>query len=114
MLLTKYTFDQLIKQGCINLYKLGQYEVAIKDFSQAISKNPKSAIAYLYRGTAKGALGLFYESIKDITSAIEMDYFLTNAYLNRGVSRVRILQYDLATEDFTHVIAVDPHHYEAY
>lgn len=65
---TTLTFDDYMESGRNNFNK-GNYQGAIKDFSQAIKLEPKSSYAYNYRGFA-------YEKNEDYTEAIS-DYITT-------------------------------------
>ena len=52
-------------------FRLGQYEEALEDCSQALELDPKNASAYVIRGEAKGRLGQHKEALADVKKALE-------------------------------------------
>ncbi len=53
---------------------LGQYELAIQDFSEGIRLNPQSAMAYYNRVNAYGRIGKSIEEERDFAKATEIGY----------------------------------------
>jgi tetratricopeptide (TPR) repeat protein len=55
------------------MVKEGDYEEAIKDFTEAIKIKPGYATAYFNRGNAWMGLGEYRNALKDFKKAIELD-----------------------------------------
>ena len=53
-------------------YKMGQYDKAISDYTEAIKLKPKHADIYYSRGLASYKMGQFEEAISDFTEAIKL------------------------------------------
>ncbi|MDR2152028.1 MAG: tetratricopeptide repeat protein, partial [Helicobacteraceae bacterium] len=62
----------------------GDYQEAIKQYTEAIKADPKLAIAYAYRGMAYYNLGDYKQAITDCNQAIEIDPKLAMAYSVRS------------------------------
>ncbi|GHV01916.1 hypothetical protein AGMMS49521_2930 [Campylobacterota bacterium] len=78
--------------------KRGDYQEAIRQFTQAIEIDPNSA-AYNDRGIVYVALGDYSNEIADYTQAIEIDPKYTSAYNNRGISYAKLGDFKNAAED---------------
>jgi tetratricopeptide (TPR) repeat protein len=64
--------------------EFGQYQLAIKGFSEAIRLNPDLAEAYNNRGSVFSILGQYQMAIKDLSEAIRLKPDFAEAYSNRG------------------------------
>ena len=53
--------------------ELGQYQIAIADFTEAIHLDPDYANAYYIRGIAYGDLGQYQNALNDHTKACSLD-----------------------------------------
>ena len=51
----------------------GEFDKAIKDFSEAIRLDPKNAEAFVFRGIARGEKKDYPAAIEDFTEAINLD-----------------------------------------
>lgn len=76
---------------------LGDMDLAIKDFDQAIRLEPGLAIAYNNRGFVSRDLGQLDRALEDLDQAIGLDPELTIAYYNRALA-LTLLGQDLAAE----------------
>lgn len=94
--------------------KAGLYEDAVKDFSQAIEKDPGFVEAYYNRGHLLGRLGKPQEAIQDFTKVISLNPRNPYAYTDRGVAYGSLGKTDLAIQDFTRAIALKPDLAAAY
>jgi tetratricopeptide (TPR) repeat protein len=63
-------------------YKKGDYDLAIRDLTEAIHLDPKGAGAYNNRGRAYRKKGEYDLAIRDFTEAIRLDPKLAAAYGN--------------------------------
>ena len=95
-------------------YKLGQYEVAISDYTQAIRLKPNYADAYYNRGNAKDALKQYAAAIADYTEAIRLKPNYAGAYNNQGIAKAELGQYFLAISDYDMAIRLKPNYAFAY
>ncbi|MFM6312565.1 MAG: tetratricopeptide repeat protein, partial [Dolichospermum sp.] len=81
--------------------KLGDYQGAIDDYTQAILNGDDMDIdAYYYRGNSYFELGKYAAAISDYTQVIKMNYHYINAYYNRGNARLEIGDKQGAVADF--------------
>jgi tetratricopeptide (TPR) repeat protein len=75
--------DVLFKDS-IEADKAGDYEGAIKAYSQVIALEPNNAVAYNNRGVAKANMKRYEEAIADFDKAIELKPDFAVAYTSRG------------------------------
>ena len=80
---TSQNAEQLFYQG-LEADQQGDYDKAIKCYSEAIELNPKLTEAYYNRGNVYNEKGVYDQAIADYSKAIELDPKLTVAYVNRG------------------------------
>ena len=111
-------------------YKLGDYERAIENFSQALRLNPKDVKAYVNRGNARYEVAQhsgdpdkdYKAAISDFDEALSLNKNETEAYVKRGIVRYEIAQYSTtpekdyraAIQDFNQALALNPHEAKAY
>jgi Flp pilus assembly protein TadD len=67
-------------------YVEGNYEAAIKHFTEAAKENPKNAEVYYERSFVYDSLGNQDAVIADLTKAIEIDPNHSKAYNNRAIA----------------------------
>ncbi|MBI5590240.1 MAG: tetratricopeptide repeat protein [Deltaproteobacteria bacterium] len=92
----------------------GNYEDAIKDFTQAITINPGFADAYYNRGRVLGRLGKHEQAISDFTKTISLTPENATAYADRGTAYGILGQHEQAIDDFTQAINLNPDFAGAY
>ncbi len=80
-------------------YRNGDFDLAIKDYNQALALNPHSAYLYKDRGIAYGKLGKLNEAIADYTQAIKLYPGFAVAYYHRAVTYFKLGEYDKALQD---------------
>jgi tetratricopeptide (TPR) repeat protein len=86
----------------------GNYEEAVKFYTQYIEASQGEAKAYNYRGLAYSKLKNYKKAVADFTRAIEIDGKFIKAYNNRGESYFRLEEYDKAIKDFSKALQIDP------
>ena len=91
-----------------------QYDLAIADYSQALSLDPAYRDAYNNRGNAYQDKSLHDLAIADYNQALRLDPNYAKAYNNRGRSYRYKGLYDLAVADATHALQIDPNYRTAY
>lgn len=80
-------------------YRNGEFDLAIKEYNQALTLNPNSPYIYNDRGMAYSALKKVNEAIADYTQAIRLYPGLAEAYYNRAVGYLKLGKYDKALQD---------------
>ncbi|MBK7381579.1 MAG: tetratricopeptide repeat protein [Ignavibacteriales bacterium] len=91
-----------------NEYKIGNYQEAIKYYTNYIKEYPNDAGAYNNRGLAKDDLGDYRGAIQDYNKAIYLDPNNTDAYNNRGNAKSNLEDYRGAIQDYNKTIGIDP------
>lgn len=84
-----------------------EYELAIRDYSDAIALQPNLSEVYAYRATAFFALQDYDAAIADYDAAILYDESEPNYYLARGIIRVQQEDFITAIDDFSLALAFD-------
>lgn len=87
---------------------LGEDDSAIKDYSIAISLDPKFASAYVNRGNKYSKARKFKLALSDYDNAIKHEPKLSKAYNNRGWLYERLGKYELAFEDYESALKAEP------
>jgi protein O-mannosyl-transferase len=93
---------------------LGQYNLAIEDYNDAIRLNPDLSDAYYRRGSAYSALGQYQIAIADFNEYIRREPEDARAYYGRGNAFSEIKQNRTAIEDYNEAIRFKPDFAEAY
>lgn len=91
-----------------------QYETAIKEYREAIKKDPKIAAAYNNIGIIYGDSKHYDEAIAELQKAIEMDPSYAKAYYNLGNVYREMQQDDKAIENYKKAIEFNPDYVKAY
>lgn len=91
-----------------------QIDLAIADFSSAISYNDKYAQAYYNRGNAYGQTGKAKEALSDLNNAIKFDPDNANAYNKRGQANAVLGNTNNAINDFNKALQLKPDLTEVY
>ncbi|HNY50474.1 MAG TPA: tetratricopeptide repeat protein [Smithella sp.] len=93
---------------------LGQYQPAIKDYSQAIRLKPDYAEAFYNRGTIYNELAQYEQAISDFNQAIDLQPTDAEAYHNRGFAYDKLSQFEQAIENYNQAIRLKPDYASAY
>ena len=91
-------------------YEKGEYDIAIRDFNEALRLDPKSSPAFSNRGGAWNLKKDYDQAISDSNEAIRLDPKQVNAYNNRGVAWLGKKESDKAISDFDEAIRLDPNY----
>jgi len=106
-ILTSQT-NALIQQGD-DQYKKGNYDAAIKDYSEGIKLQPDIPKAYSRRGFTYFSKGDFAQAILDFNKALELNPKDAKTYYRRGNAFVHNrLDLEHAIPDFTQATQLDP------
>ncbi len=103
----------LIKRGDV-YFKLGEFEQAIADYSDAIGLDDHADQAYFGRGMALARYGQIREGIKDLTVFIHRHPDDSRAYTKRGVRYLWIQEDRNAEKDLTRAVQLDAANAEAH
>jgi tetratricopeptide (TPR) repeat protein len=99
--------SEAYQQGVSRLDE-GDFDAAIKAFTEAIRLEPQLTDAYKRRGFAYGRKGEQEKAIADFSEAIRLAPDDAEAYRNRGVSHGMKGDHDKAIADFTVAIRLEP------
>ena len=89
-------------------YELGSLDLAIKDYSRALSLNPVDVDAYYNRGNIYFDLGDLERAIQDYTDAIRLHPAHDFAYFNRANCYLRQGDMKQATADYQKAYSLKP------
>jgi tetratricopeptide (TPR) repeat protein len=91
-----------------------RYELALKDYSQALKLDPKFSLAMVNRGWTLFSMQDFATAEADFDAALKVDPENGSAYEGRGVCRRERGQTDEALADFTQAIRRAPDYAHLY
>lgn len=91
----------------------GNYLEALLDFDEVLKLNPKSKLAYFYKGICNQTLAKNTEAYDCYTKAIELDKSMVDAYFNRGQVLFKTNPKQ-ALDDFVSAVALDSKFVDAY
>lgn len=111
--ITQTEAQDFFKWG-VDKIQSGNYQGAIKDFTQAIQRQADFAAAYSNRCLANIQLGNYQTAIEDCTQAVTLAPNNTEAYLNRGLAHYKLSNYQAAIEDDNQVIKLNPQEFRGY
>ena len=94
--------------------ELGQNQLAIEDYNEAIRLKPDLAGTYNNRGVVYNKLGQYQLAIEDYNKAIRLKPDYAKTYNNRGFVYNKLGQYQQAIEDYDEAIRLKPDYAGAY
>jgi tetratricopeptide (TPR) repeat protein len=95
-------------------HNLGRFDLAVADYSAAISLNPANAYAFHGRGMSNKRLEKYREAIADCTQALQLDPKNARIYNERGAAHSFLDEYDQAIRDYSSAIRLNPDFALAY
>jgi Tfp pilus assembly protein PilF len=99
----------------VDYYDQGDYETAIKKFTEAINRYGAYTDAYLYRGKAHHLKDDYDKAIADYSQAIRIDPNNSEGYFWRGnIYYFQKEDYDKAIADYSQAFRIDPNNSEGY
>jgi tetratricopeptide (TPR) repeat protein len=93
---------------------MGEYDLSIADFNEAIRRNPTSEIAWDCRAVSRFRKQEFESAIADYSEAIRLNPEYAPAYRGRGDAREQQKEFDKAIADYSEAIRLAPNDEEAY
>lgn len=112
-LLFAATEKEIFENGVL-LFKQGQHQKAIDEFSKLIELAPENADAYKNRGVSYMKQGNFDRAIKDFETAKKLFPELKGLYSNLGVAWYYKKEYEKAIENYDIEIEMAPENHVAY
>ena len=100
----------LMETGHVHM-KHGDFQSAIKDYTNAIIINPTFAGAYNARGMANRKMKDFHAALQDYNTALSLHNNFAATYNNRGVIYMEIRQIEAALTDFDKALTIEPNSY---
>jgi len=91
-----------------DLYKAGNLEEALTEYTEAIRRNPQNARYWCNRAEAYMKVLSYNDAIKDCEKAIELDKQFMRSYLRKATCHMMLKQYPLALETFELGLAMNP------
>lgn len=91
----------------------GNFPEAIRSFDEVLKYNPKSDLAFFYKGITYHSLGRDKEAYECYTQALVYNKKMTDAYFNRGQLILKENPKE-AIDDFVSAIALDSKFIDAY
>ena len=95
-------------QSAKNWSDKGEYDQAIKDYSQAIKLTPGDAAAWFNRGNSYADKGEYDQAIKDYSQTIKLAPDDADAWINRSDAYLRKGEYDQVIKDCREAIKLAP------
>ncbi|MCX7879773.1 MAG: tetratricopeptide repeat protein [Ignavibacteria bacterium] len=92
----------------------GELNLALKDYSTAISLDSSYYFGYYNRGNVYLDLGQYDQAIKDFNKVIELNPKFVNAYVNRGLCNLSATRFESAISDFTKALELDSTQFDVF
>ena len=92
----------------------GDYERAVKEFTEASQLRPSSPIPYINRGNSYIEMGENMKALRDLAKALDIDPNNVMALNDRGYIYNELEQYKKAIEDLSKAIVLNPTYIDAY
>ena len=93
---------------------LGKKDLAIADYTAAITIDPGNYYAYADRGTIYLNKGYYRQAVQDFLKAIEFYRNFTSVHRNLGCAYFYLGDYDAAKKEFNIAIDLNPHYHKTY
>lgn len=106
---------ETMKQEASEFFKSGEYESAIKGFTECLELFPSNKVynsaIYLNRAICYSKLKSPEDALKDLNSAIECNKDYAKAYVKRGETNLELENYEEAVRDFEKAKQISPHEF---
>ncbi len=92
---------------------MAQNHQTLREWHNAIARDPSNPTNYRARGTVYGQLGYTHEALADFSTAIQLDPSDTDSLYRRGMLHLTLGDRTSASGDLAEVIRLNPGHTEA-
>jgi tetratricopeptide (TPR) repeat protein len=99
--------DYNVRKGNYRLED-GMHDEALKEFSEALEKNPEHLMAHLGVSITYMQTGKYDEALKGFSLVIEKNPELAAAFANRGILYDRLGEHKKALADYRKALELDP------
>lgn len=93
---------------------LGEIELALNFFNQAIEADPNYAQGYYMRGLVIANHQSFKDALPDYNRALELDPTFAQGFISRGTAYRQLGDYDKAFADYERSLILDPNNVTAH
>jgi len=90
------------------LFKEGKWPEAIKEYTEALRRDPKNHTVYSNRATCYAKLVAFDNSLKDCEACLKLEPKFVKAWIRKGRIEHLKKQYHKAVESFEKAMAIEP------
>ena len=97
-------------QAGINKLDNLRFAGAIEDFDEVIDAEPNRALAWFYRGLAKGRMRMHEAAIEDFDKATELNSRILSAWFNLGLANELLGRYEEAIIKYSKAIKSKPNY----
>ena len=77
-----------------------RFEEAFRYFNESVKANPKSAVAYAYRGKCNLYDENYYSALYDLAQALSFDNTMSECYLDKGKAHYALQEFEEAFREF--------------
>ncbi|MBN1847430.1 MAG: tetratricopeptide repeat protein [Deltaproteobacteria bacterium] len=109
----KENADAFYSRGWLHAYD-GQFQNALKDYSEAIRIHDQYADAYFNRGMVNVKLNRLSQAVSDFSRVVEITPGAVDGYCNRGNAYLKMGQVDQAIGDYTEALKRAPEDADIY
>jgi len=93
-------------------FKAGDFPAAVKEYTDAIARDPNAPVYYANRAAAYTKLLQFPDAKSDCEQALKMDSKYVKAYARKGAIEFFMKEYHKALETYQAGLNIDPEHQE--
>lgn len=93
---------------------IGEYELAKKDFADAIHADPKNPDSYFYMAEINYLERDLRSALNNYNESFKLGNRTSRLFFNRGYLRKYFAQYELALKDFEEALKINPDYIEIY
>ncbi len=108
------TYPDCFEQLGLAWYRLGNKEIAFKNYTEALKYNPEKAVTYSNLGILYFESGDYVKSLELYLKATKLDPRYADGWFNLGSTYGMTGKYDLAIEAFQNCIKYDPENAKAH
>jgi len=96
------------------LFKEGKWPEAVKEYTEAIKRDPKNHTVYSNRATCYAKLLAFDNSLKDCEECLKIEPKFVKAWIRKGRIEHLKKQYHKAVESYEKAMAIEPSNQELF